>query len=343
MYKPQSFLSIGDTVCDVFIELIDAHITCDIDTTNCELCMKFGDKLPFRSATTLYGVGNSANAAVSLGKLGSPSTLLTHIGMDDNGNRSLSTLADASVETSLVIRQSGTPTNFHYVLWYPPERTILVKHEEYDYNFSREISPLSHPVDWVYLSSLGSGTEQYHTDILGWLGENPLTRLVFQPGTFQMKLPLNIAESLYARSELVFCNREESIRILDQLRAPFTGDPSETRELLVQFHHHTRARVVIITDGPAGSYSYDGTTALFCPAYPDPKPPLERTGAGDAYASCFSFYYASGMSISDCMLRAPINSMSVVQQIGAQAGLLANSEIEQYLAQKPESYSVEYL
>ena len=74
------------------------------------------------------------------------------------------------------------------------------------------------------------------------------------------------------------------------------------------------------------------------PPYPDPKPPFERTGAGDAFSATFVAGLAMGKSIEDALMMAPINSMSVVQKIGAQEGLLTLVEIENYLQQAPEDY-----
>ena len=42
-------------------------------------------------------------------------------------------------------------------------------------------------------------------------------------------------------------------------------------------------KIVVITDGNKGAYAYNGDEAWFMPPYPDPKPPYERTGAGDAF------------------------------------------------------------
>ena len=74
------------------------------------------------------------------------------------------------------------------------------------------------------------------------------------------------------------------------------------------------------------------------PPYPDPKPPLNRTGAGDAFASTFTSAFALGKSIREALRSAPINSAYVVQQIGAQKGLLMREQLEKYLAIAPENY-----
>ena len=62
--KPIDFLAIGDIVIDAFIRLKDAHVNCSLNKETCELCMRFGDKIPYESMEEVRAVGNSANAAV---------------------------------------------------------------------------------------------------------------------------------------------------------------------------------------------------------------------------------------------------------------------------------------
>ena len=71
---------------------------------------------------------------------------------------------------------------------------------------------------------------------------------------------------------------------------------------------------------------------------PDPKPPLERTGAGDAFSSTVTSALALGKSLPEALSWGPINSMSVVQYVGAQKGLLTREALEKYLREAPESY-----
>jgi sugar/nucleoside kinase (ribokinase family) len=72
--------------------------------------------------------------------------------------------------------------------------------------------------------------------------------------------------------------------------------------------------------------------------YPDIAPPIDRTGAGDAFSSTFTSAIILGKDIETALKWAPINSMSVVQYIGAQAGLLTISQIEDLLKNAPENY-----
>jgi sugar/nucleoside kinase (ribokinase family) len=65
---------------------------------------------------------------------------------------------------------------------------------------------------------------------------------------------------------------------------------------------------------------------------------VDRTGAGDAFASTIVAALALGESIETALTWAPINSMNVVQHLGAQAGLLRHEEIDRFLASAPEDY-----
>lgn len=328
MWNNLDFLAIGDTVVDAFIRLQNASVTCDIDRENCQICMKFADKVPFEFDEILYAVGNSANAAVSASRLGLKSGLVTNLGKDENGMRCFKELRRNGVNTKYITAHAKFQTNYHYVLWYEDERTILIKHQEYPYKL-----PKISPPKWMYLSSMASNSLPFHLELIEYLKKNSDVKLSFQPGTFQMKLGKEKLADLYNLSQIFFCNVDESKRIL--------GINSEThveiKELLEKMHA-LGPKIILITDGPKGAYAYDGTDAWFMPPYPDPKPPYERTGAGDAFASTFTAALALGKTVPEALSWAPINSMSVVQYVGAQKGLLSREKLEEYLKNAPVDY-----
>ncbi|MEK9184656.1 MAG: carbohydrate kinase family protein, partial [Patescibacteria group bacterium] len=86
--------------------------------------------------------------------------------------------------------------------------------------------------------------------------------------------------------------------------------------------------------------AFDGNTNeyWFHPIYPDPKPPVSRTGAGDAFASTFTTAIILEKSFQEALRWALVNSAYVVQQIGAQKGLLTKKQLEKYLKDAPEDY-----
>lgn len=127
-------------------------------------------------------------------------------------------------------------------------------------------------------------------------------------------------------------NREEAVEV--------TGESYDDLHALTAAFHKLGSEIVVITDGPNGSYaSFDGRVVTI-PNYPDPAEPLDRTGAGDAFASTIVSALALGKSMEEALTWAPINSMNVVQELGAQAGLIGQEDIKRYLADAPENYQV---
>jgi sugar/nucleoside kinase (ribokinase family) len=96
----------------------------------------------------------------------------------------------------------------------------------------------------------------------------------------------------------------------------------------------------VVTDGPRGAYASDGVARYHVPAYPDPRPPQERTGAGDAFASGLLAALTRGDTLELGLAWAPINAMSAVQQVGSQTGLLYETDLPDHLKCAPDSYTV---
>lgn len=325
MSNRYDFLAVGDVVTDAFIRLKEASVHCTINREKCEICMAFTDKVPYESVTIVPAVGNSANAAVSAARLGLTSALVSDVGSDYFGTECLEALKAERVATEFVRAHEGQKTNYHYVLWYEDDRTILVKHEEFPYALPDVDDP-----GWVYLSSLGEHSLPYHEAIIDYLGKRPAVKLAFQPGTFQMKFGRERLRRIYERADVFFCNTGEARKIL--------RTEEQDNKNLLRAMHALGPKIAVITDGVKGAYAFDGKEALFMRAYPDPKPPFERTGAGDAFSSTFTVALALGFDIRTALRWGPVNSMSVVQQVGAREGLLTREQLEAYLKTAPADY-----
>jgi len=217
-------------------------------------------------------------------------------------------------------------TNYHYVLWYESERTILIKHE----SFTNSMPKLETPPQWIYLSSLGEGTETYQHEIAAYVAANPETKLAFQPGTFQIALGSEALKDIYANTEIFFCNKQEAQKIL-------ATQEEDEKKLLVGIRS-LGPKIVIVTDGIKGSYIMTNDGVWHAPMYPDPKPPLERTGAGDATSSTTMAYLIKGLPPHEALLRGHINSAYVVQEIGAQKGLRTAEQIEELYERRPSDF-----
>ncbi|MBI5139654.1 carbohydrate kinase family protein [Candidatus Nomurabacteria bacterium] len=324
------FLAIGDTVIDAFIKLTDADradIRGEAGHEDYKICLPFADKIPYEEVYILNAVGNAANAAVSASRLGLKTALVSNLGDDQNGKDCLASLEKDGVSTKFIKINEGIKTNYHYVLWYKTERTILIKHEKYPY-----ILPDIGEPAWVYFSSVSKTAFPFHNTFAEYLENHPNIKFAFQPGKNEINLGKEKLARLYARTEIFFCNLEEARTILEMQEA----DVLQLSEALTKLG----PKIVSISDGPNGAYLYFNNELWQLPIYPDIAPPLERTGAGDAFSSTFTAGLVLGKSPLEAFTWGPINSMSVVQEIGAQKGLLSREKLEEYLKNAPAEYKV---
>lgn len=318
------FIGIGDIVTDAFIKIKEATVE-DNKDGGTKICMNFGDKIPYEDVFVIPAVGNSTNASVSAARLGLKSALITNLGDDYYGKECLDVLKKEKVGTKFVKIHKNKKTNYHYVLLFNAERTILIKHEDFPYSFPEIGNP-----KWIYLSSLGPNSLEFHTEIEKYLDKHPEVKIAFQPGTYQMKFGTSALTGIYKRTDVFICNKEEAQRIL--------GIREEDIKKLLSGIHNLGPKIVVITDGKKGAYLYNMDKMWFMPPYPDPKPPINRTGAGDAFSSTFTVAILLGKSPEEALKWGPVNSMSVTQQIGARAGLLSREKLEELLSKAPADY-----
>ncbi len=323
--KKLDIIGIGDTVVDAFIHLEIGTIS-EVNGQR-DLCIPFATKIPYESVTVVNAVGNSANAVVSAARLGLNAGIITFLGYDRHGEDCLNQFKKENIVTDFIKQEEDKQTNYHYALWKEDDRTILIKHEHFTYSLPDIGTP-----KWIYLSSLGESSQDFHVEISNYLEKNPDVKLAFQPGTYQMKFGTEALSTIYKRTEVFIANVEEIQGILKTEEKDIKKIMDMTEDL--------GPKIILITDGPAGSYMKANGNYYNMPVYPDNAKPVERTGAGDAYASTFVSHIIKGMPPEEAILRAPINSMNVVQYVGAQAGLLSENEIEHYLKNAPESYKL---
>ncbi|MFW6210362.1 MAG: carbohydrate kinase family protein [Patescibacteria group bacterium] len=328
MAQQYDFVAIGDILIDAFIQLNkdEADVSIDLDTGRKTLQMPFGSKLPYDDVTVVPAVGNSPNAAVSAHRLGLETALVTHLGNDRNGKDCLDALRHEGVHTDFVKLHEDKQTNYHYVLRYGPERTILINHERYPY----ALPDFPVPPRFFYFSSVGEHGLPYHHEIASYVAEHD-TKLVFQPGTFQIKVGYEAIKDVYENTEIFFCNKEEAQEILETNEKDIPTLLRQVRDL--------GPTIPVITDGPNGAFTVDADDqAWHMPMYPDPAPPVDRTGAGDSFSSTFTAAIVLGKDPAEALSWGPINSMNVVQHIGAQAGLLTREQLLEHLENRPDDY-----
>lgn len=320
-------LSVGDIITNAFIMVPDDQAKTYTDEEGYDrLSIELGAKLSYDYVDIVEAAECAPNAAVSLSRLGLSSNLMTWLGDDAPGHAMLEYLKRENIGVDEATMESGVKSNYHYVLRYGADRTKLQRFEDYKYEWREP----SRKPDWLYLGVLGEKTWPLHEAIMEYLDDNQDIELVFQPGMYHLRWGTEKLKSFYRRAYIVILNREEASEV--------TGRDRDDMTSLIDGMHGLGVNVVVITDGPEGAYASEGDKILFMPIYPDIKEPYDRTGAGDAFASTITAALALGETLETALAWAPINSMYVSQQIGAQKGLLTKDALLKHLEEAPEDY-----
>ncbi len=309
--KPKyDVVTIGDCTLDAFLEVKEAEV--EKTKNGLKLCLSYGDKIPYESLTIL-SAGNSNNAAVGMARLGLKAGYYGTVGGDHNSHVILNKLHDEGVSREFMSVQKGMQTNFHIDLWYKGDRTILIKHQPYKYELPKGLENTK----WIYFSSVGKNGLTIHSKLAAFLNKHQEIKMVFNPGTFQLRTGLSKLKPLLKRTEIFIVNKEEAQLLLNDHK-------SNIKTLAEHLHKHG-PKTVVITDGLNGSYCSAENRLYYIGIYP--HKPYESTGAGDAFATGFSAALIYGLPIEEALRWGSRNGASVATKIGPQAGLVKHHEM----------------
>jgi len=177
---------------------------------------------------------------------------------------------------------------------------------------------------WLYLTSLGEEWNNPYERAIHYSKEHN-AHLAFNPGTRQLAQKYAVIKDALTITEILFVNKEEA----EQLVKDYTHDkPSNDMKELLSQVAELGPKMVVITNGRYGSYVLASEKRYY---HQDIFPSIivERTGAGDAFASGFLAGFVQDVPIQEAMQWGTFNAGGVVAQIGAQAGLLNKSQMEE--------------
>lgn len=306
-------LAIGESLRDVFYFIHEATVHCSLHQDDCQLCLKYAEKIPVDRVIKVPAAGNSANASVCASRLGLTSALVTWIGDDYAGRQIHEHLTAEGVYTSFVMTDRKHPTSESTILNFQGEKTQLVYFQPRTFVLPKKLPETR----CVYYSAMGNHHSGFDLKLLAYLRSHPKPFFAFQPGSTHIKEGLTPAfKRLVARSNLFILNREEAASLLQD------GDDVKPR---IQAFHKLGAKRVIITDGKNGATGSDGSHLWYMPALP--IKPIETTGAGDSFAATVTSMILMGKSFKEAMRAGSAMASSVIEDIGPQAGLLKPREL----------------
>lgn len=300
-------LTIGKTVQDVFLqsEEFDPHKEGKVIYTHLPL----GLKLEVEDVTFATG-GNAGNVAVTLARQGLDVSYMWTLGHDPASETILRELDHEGVHTGHVVQNDRYQAGYSTILIATNgERTILNHRGASTGKTGHDLDFAAiEDADWVYPTSLALGGIDLLRKIVDH-AEKHGTKVMLNPAGPELAEPAKL-KSLLESVEILCMNKEEMQQLVE-------GTTLE--ELAI--HALNYVKVAIVSDGPHGVVATDGKTIVKAGMYEDVKV-IDRTGAGDAFASGFLSQWIQGKSLADSIVFASANSTSVVQYIGAKTGIL---------------------
>lgn len=303
----QTMLAIGSATQDVFLVGGDIFKPSTENGKSYEH-LPLGAKLELEKVVFATG-GDAMNAATTFARQGLHSQFMGIMGTDPAGEAVMKVFDEEAIDTTYLSQSDRYVTNYSAILLAPNgERTILTYHgsklraDGSDINLQGVAQ-----ADWLYVSSVGS-MELLNT--IFTLATKHNVKIAFNPSARELKQADKL-RPLLDDVTVLLANKEEMQQIVE----------GTTMEELLQHAIHIAPKYVVISDGPNGVLATDGTTKVQAGMYEDVKV-VDRLGAGDAFGSGFVAMIAQGASLEAAVTFASANSTSVVQQIGAKAGIL---------------------
>jgi ribokinase len=272
--------------------------------------LPLGLKMEVEDVTFSTG-GNATNVAVTFARQGLESAYLWGLGEDPASQSILDALDKEGVDTSHVVQNADYQSGYSVILIATNgERTIMNHRGQAFGRTGRHAFDLSSIKghDWVYPTSLGDGGLPLLREIIE-AAEKHGAKVMLNPAGPELDDKARLIALL--DSVDVLCVNKEEMQML------VSGETLE--ELALHALHYVP--VAIVSDGPNGVVATDGKTIVRAGMYED-VPVVDRTGAGDAFASGFLSQWSQGKSLRDSIIFASANSTSVVTKVGAKDGIL---------------------
>ncbi len=279
-----------------------------------DVILALGDKVPSEIKKLSLG-GNGTNAAVGLTRLEVPTSFYTFLGGDILSREIEQTLSSEGV--ALKAQKDDGKTSLSLIFDFDTDRIIFSHHEKREHRFRLS----DQDFDYIYLHSIGDPWQDCYKQILEY-ANNYHIPIAFSPGSHQIEAEGDTFMDTIKSSKIFFSNRQEAEKILNT-----KYEIQNTKELLMAVKT-LGPQIVSITDGAAGAYAVDAKDDYYF-IKPSPKDGVEKTGAGDSYASAFLAGVLHGEDLPTAMKWGVLNAQSVMQQVGAQTGLLTKTQLDE--------------
>jgi sugar/nucleoside kinase (ribokinase family) len=314
-----TFLCIGSATQDVFLSQSRELDPVCKNPDECFFNIPLGDKINVNKIHFTTG-GGASNAATTFARGGAGTLFMGTIGHDPAGAAVLHDFDRENIDTTFISYSDKYNTDYSTLLLAPNgERTILtyrgcgdhLRAEDFDLKKVFD----QNKINWIYITSLAAHWQIY--DEIFREAKKAGVKIAWNPGKLELANPEKL-RALLADVEIFSVNKQEAQRVVS----------GENLDELLR-HLRNYVPVALVTDGTNGFIAGDKTSVAYVTEMYDKAPALDATGAGDAFASGFTLFYARGEKLRNSVHFAAANAASVVHKVGAKTGILTeNAELK---------------
>ena len=311
-------ITIGSATLDVFVKSRDFQLIQAPQTNNLVLCEVYGAKMDVDELRMLSG-GGATNAAVSFLRKGLKTAVVAELGRDLAATAVVQDLHNREVDCRFLIQEPEENTAMSVILVSAEGGRSIITCRGASKMLDLKDIPWEylHQTEWLYITSLGGHLDLWQKIIE--FAHQKGVKVAINPGQAELSQADKLSD-LFDRVNVLLLNMEELAALLQQ---PTDSQP----KLLLKQAQQLPAEYKVITHGKHGSYLIDQQTVYFCPA--SDRPPVETTGAGDAFGSGLVAGLVLGWPLEKSLQLAWANAREVINHVGAKQGLISLEEFEQ--------------
>ena len=235
-----------------------------------------------------------------------------------SGQEIIKELKKFGIDCWFVFKTKLKPTNCSVILnsGLKIDRTILVYRGASELLGKKDIPWSKLRAKWFYLAPLSGKLCNITEDIVNFAYRNKI-KIVFNPSNSQLSLSSEVLKRIIKKVNILVLNQEEA-----SLLAKISY---QKEKKIFKKIDEMCPGIAIMTKGPGGVVVSDGKKLYR--AKPAKTKVIDRTGAGDSFASGFvSGFIKSKGNIEFSIQLGIANANSCLEKCGAKEGLLRKSE-----------------
>ncbi len=318
-------LTVGGAVQDVVLHSDEGVLIDNAknDLTKQKLVgFEYGAKINVKDVAITFG-GGAANSAVCLARLQAMVTILAAVGDDQIGKNIVANLKREKINTRFISTSKQT-SGFSVLITYGKKRQdhVLFTHRGANEDLKvklEQVQNLKH--NWIYLAALsGENWERILYNVFA--GEKKhVARVAWNPGNLQLASGLEKIKNYLKIVDILILNKDEAIQLLGVNKIINTNP----RKLLMGLRNYCSG-LIVLTAGELGAYALADKQLFYQPVISLRK--KDTVGVGDAFGATFVWAFNFfGQDVQKALLVASLNAAAVINQPGAQAGLLQQGEL----------------